>query len=306
MGTSGSCTQRGLSVCQLSAALIGSRSFESYQQPRALPPIAPSRECLWPRAQVYHHTRAMDSADVARSIRKRAAEVRRMGIYIGFWEWTVWSFLKDVLVLMLFGTEVVDVRRVFGPPAAAPTRGTHRVAAVQCEGGSYKSAVMRGRGHGPVCNHFLVGAARPGGVDSGVADAPVPAQGRSAVRAAMRVGWVLRETTRAGDCGIDVMAYHSRLVRVPSSWKTIRNQLADFMLDVVDTPAWQDAFVACQDGAIMNATGKTVLVRGRNPVLRSPFPLHPLPSSPLPPHLFFSRILKASPNPAKPAAKFTL
>ena len=107
------------------------------------------------------------SGDVARSIRRRAKHVLNMGEHVGFWEWVVWSFLKDVAVLMLFGSEVVDVRVVFGPAAGAPTRGIHRVAAVMlAANGSYRSAVAPdNRGHVPVINHFLVGTTKRGVVD---------------------------------------------------------------------------------------------------------------------------------------------
>ena len=100
------------------------------------------------------------SGDVVRSIRRRAKHVLTMGEHVGFWEWVVWSFLKDVAVLMLFGSDVVDVRRVFGPAAGAPTNGVHRVAAVLLlADGSYLSAVAPdNRGHVPVINHFVVGA----------------------------------------------------------------------------------------------------------------------------------------------------
>ena len=85
-----------------------------------------------------------------------------MGEHVGFWEWVVWSFLKDVQILMLFGSVIVDVRLVFGPAAVAPMHGVHRVAAVMLlSDGSYQSAVAPGnRGHVPVVNHFLVGTTR--------------------------------------------------------------------------------------------------------------------------------------------------
>ena len=98
-----------------------------------------------------------------------------MGENVGFWEWVVWSFLKDVSVLMLFGSDVVDVRVVFGPAAVAPTHGVHRVAAVLLlSDGSYRSAVAPdNRGHVPVINHFLVGTTRRSVVEV-VATGPPP------------------------------------------------------------------------------------------------------------------------------------
>ena len=43
------------------------------------------------------------------------------------------------------------------------------------------------------------------------------------------------------------MAYHTGLVRIPSTWKTIRGELAQFMLDVQNKNEWQEACAACQD-----------------------------------------------------------
>ena len=96
---------------------------------------------------------------------------------MGFWEWVVWSFLKDVQVLMLLGSVIVDVRVVFGPAAVAPTHGVHRVAAVMLlSDGSYRSAVApANRGHVPVVNHFLVGTTRRNVVEV-VATGPPPIQ----------------------------------------------------------------------------------------------------------------------------------
>ena len=115
------------------------------------------------------------SGHVARSIRRRAKQVLQMGENVGFWKWVVWSFLKDVLVLMLFGSDVVDVRRVFGPVAVAPTHGVHRVAAVLLlADGSYRSAVAPdNRGHVPNINHIVVGATSRKFVED-VATAPPP------------------------------------------------------------------------------------------------------------------------------------
>ena len=107
------------------------------------------------------------------------------------------------------------------PPAEHPSGGIHRVAAVRCSGDGYRSsAVNPNRGHVPSSNHFLVGTSTNAVVDVSEATglSEIGAE-RSAVRAAMRVGWVLKHTTRAGDCGIDVMAYHARRARVSSTWK---------------------------------------------------------------------------------------
>ena len=172
-----------------------------------------------------------------------------MGEDVGFWEWVVWSFMRDVSVPFLFGSEVVDVRVVFGPASVAPTRGIHRVAAVMlAANGSYRSAVAPdNRGHVPVVNHFLVGTTKRGVVDVVATGPPAIHRERCAGRSAMKVGWVLKHTQKLGDCGIDVMAYHAGLVRIPSTWQAIRRDLSKFMLVKLNKKEWQDSFVCCQD-----------------------------------------------------------
>jgi hypothetical protein len=48
------------------------------------------------------------------AISVRAAVVRRPGQHIGFFELVVWSWLRRVRVMMLYGRNIVDVRAWFG------------------------------------------------------------------------------------------------------------------------------------------------------------------------------------------------
>ena len=69
--------------------------------------------------------------------------------------------MKGVSVHMLFGSTIINLRTVFGPPVTEPHHRTHRVVAVRIAGGNaYHSAVAPGAsGHVPVCNHFVIGVA---------------------------------------------------------------------------------------------------------------------------------------------------
>lgn len=60
-------------------------------------------------------------------ILERAAEVRRMGCYVGFWEFVCWGELTQSRVLILFGENLVDVREQFAPdlPALPATCPVH-------------------------------------------------------------------------------------------------------------------------------------------------------------------------------------
>jgi len=189
----------------------------------------------------------MASLQIAARIRARAAEVSEFNVWIGFFEWVCWSFLKDKKVLMLFGPDVYDIRSIFGPAAPAARKSTVRVAAVQSVGGTPHSAMVTKDAYWPKINHYLIGVQNKGVTDL-VAPAKhhAPRDTRCAVRAAALAGWTLKHTNATGDCGIDVMAYHEGMVRIPSSFQTIRRELAAFMVSVANEADWQDCYMACQ------------------------------------------------------------
>ena len=67
-------------------------------------------------------------------IRQRAAEVRCMGSHIGFYEFLAWSEMQQVQVHLLFGENVVNVRRLFSPYSPMlETKPIHRIAAVRLD-----------------------------------------------------------------------------------------------------------------------------------------------------------------------------
>ena len=49
------------------------------------------------------------------AIRERAAVVRRLGQYIGMFEWVCWSEYMQANVYLLVGSQLVDVRGLFAP-----------------------------------------------------------------------------------------------------------------------------------------------------------------------------------------------
>ncbi len=76
----------------------------------------------------------------------------------------------------------------------------------------------------------------------------------------MKVGWVLKHIQKLGDCGIDAMAYHSGLVRIPSTRQAIRRGLSKFTLDNMNKKEWQESFVCCQDVHGSNRNHKPSMV----------------------------------------------
>jgi hypothetical protein len=179
-------------------------------------------------------------------IRKRAKRLRRVGEFIGLFDWVVWGVQHQVNVLMLFGSNVVDIKEWFAPGMPQRFLSCLRVAAVRAVGGRWLSAV----GPGPNVNHFVLGVACIRGKDRPVPDAR-PDQ--MAVKAAMRAGWILRPTNSTGDCGIDAMSHHFSQPREAATWLAIRNHIADHMVRIADDPAWHAVYYACQERQIADA-----------------------------------------------------
>jgi len=229
------------------------------------------------------------SASLAAAIAKRAAAVRRMGTYIGFWEWLMYSAMRGRPVELLFGSFVAHLHDFFPPPTPPPMGRSVRVAAVRltdkgealAETIPYpigKKASASAGGALPRVNHYLIGkkasasagdagdhvpemAGGHGPKTSGghgpqsLGGPKPPKRKQCAVRAASLAGWRLLQTQACGDCGIDVMAYHDGHVRVPSSWRKIREELANFMTGVKDDVGWQCLYKACQEAEPSSSTG---------------------------------------------------
>jgi len=224
---------------------------------------------VWLRAS-FRWTSPMASAAVAAAIAKQAADVRRMGAYVGFWEWLIYSAMRDRPVLMLFGSNIVHLHDFLPPPTPPPTGRSVRVAAVRLtDKGKILAETLPGTGGcNPKVDHYVIGkTSRPAGDSGGHVPEPTGGHGpetsgghgpetsgghgpvktsNCAVRAALRAGWLLHKTQACGDCGIDVMAYHDRRLRVPASWRKIREELSVFMTVVKDDVGWQKCFAACQ------------------------------------------------------------
>ena len=165
-----------------------------------------------------------------------------MGEYIGFFEFLLWASIRDVDVLLLMGSNIINVRGLFGMEGVPnPDRPIHRIAAVNTKNGVWYS--VEGRTNEVTVNHYVIGI-----LCDGVVSAPRrPTVGKAmAIRAAMSVGWTLKATNTTGDCGIDAMAHHSGAVRNRAVFQNIRDELSAALLERCEQPAWQDAFVACQ------------------------------------------------------------
>jgi len=175
---------------------------------------------------------------MADAIAARAVAVRRPGEFIGFFEWAVWSELRQASVLMLLGTNVVRLRDLLGLAALPSGRPVHYVVAVRGGGKAWRAVRDVRR-----ASHFLIGVAAAAiKVGEGGVRQSDP---QSAKAAAFKVGWRLLETNATGDCGPDCMAYWGGFPRNPRGWTEIRGTMADFMVERQADPAWIALYSMC-------------------------------------------------------------
>ena len=155
----------------------------------------------------------------------------------------MWASIRHVDVLLLMGSNIINVRGLFGMEGVPnPDRPIHRIAAVNTKNGVWYS--VEGRSNEVTVNHYVIGIL----CDGVVSALRRPTVGKAmAIRAAMSVGWTLKATNTTGDCGIDAMAHHSGAVRNRAVFQNIRDELSAALLERCEQPAWQDAFVACRE-----------------------------------------------------------
>ena len=170
--------------------------------------------------------------------------MRLMGMYLGIFDWLCFQAVKRVRVLILFGSEVVDIWKIFGlelPPISFDR--THHVAAVRLRGGSLR--VPDGLGAG--INHFVIGVpAKNHAFGPSCGDAGQPSCAR---KAGLRAGWLLKDTVANGDCAADCMCHMLGLPRNAASWRTMRNDVADYMASVAADERWHNAFRGCGEAS---------------------------------------------------------
>jgi hypothetical protein len=189
--------------------------------------------------------------DLGTAIGRRAHEVSRLGEFIGFFEWLVWGHLRKATVLIQMGENVVHLQDVFGGALPAFEPGAiHRVAAVRTSRDGWLSADVPGISGSFDCNHFVIASpieGRPDPLLQTVLTKQKAEFRRTAREEALLAGWSLKATDASGDCGIDAMSYHAGETRCSPTWRCIRKELSQFMIEVQSCQHWQDAFVCCQE-----------------------------------------------------------
>ena len=198
---------------------------------------------------------AMSAEEIAAQIRGRAAEVQADRQYLGFFEWLHFAALSGTRRFMVFGSALLDLESVFAPGVhsllalAAPS--PEEIGPVACAGATLEAHYdAEGRFH---ASHFVLGvpvageecarahaafAERSGSVIS----AP-----RSLHTAALSAGYGCILTVADGDCGPDTMCMLKGWGRSLTNRRSIRAALAEALRDCAEDPAWQSAWVACQE-----------------------------------------------------------
>ena len=186
---------------------------------------------------------------VAAAMRIRANEVEQRGMYIGFFEWLVFSVQCRVDVLILFGRNIVNVAETFAARIPRRIEGVGRVAAVRIgDHGRWLSAISPGGDWRPDANHFVIGVAgKTTSSETALGPLASVVPSASARREAMKAHWVLLPTDSSGDCGLDCMSHILGQLRARENWDAIRGRLAGFIRRVADDEMWQDAFRCCQE-----------------------------------------------------------
>ena len=208
---------------------------------------------------------------LAAQMRKRAAAVRRDGVYVGFFEWLLFARLSSMRVHALFGRSVVDLISWFAPKLPELTALTCHplgfVAVVVAGADPMLEAHYDAAGR-PYMSHFVLGvplgcadkaeaAASPSASAStgppfgtaaasasGVAAARAP---RCAHAPALEAGFALRATAADGNCGPHTMTLLQGLAGTAGQRQAMRYELGRHMEEVADDPHWQYAWRACQE-----------------------------------------------------------
>ena len=182
-------------------------------------------------------------ATVSEQILDRAASIRKLGEWIGTFEFLVFSELKRYQVYLYVGAGRTNVREVFAPglgPLPEPLGECH-VIGCKLTGDGFGLGLPEMIGGSPSFNHWAIGVPMTGTLSgvSHVKDVHL----FKVVMASM--GLAVVETQALGDCGVDVLTHALALTRCAATYRKLRSELADFMAHCAGSPAWHDAWLAC-------------------------------------------------------------
>ena len=182
---------------------------------------------------------------------QRANTVRAMGAYVGTFDFIVLSEIMHRKVIMHLGEGATDLRDVFAPGLGALGQSESAVHVIGTLMGPHGALLVPvSIGGMPVMNHWVVGVP--------ILGVSLPMLGDSAllVNLMLKRGLSVRKTQAMGDCGIDAWAHALGLPRTASRFKSMRADMATFMVGKAHDELWQNIFRVCQESAVPAPAGK--------------------------------------------------
>ena len=192
--------------------------------------------------------------DIVLQIRARAEIAGIDYDWIGFYEWLIWSSLRQRTVHLVLNDNVVNINAVFGPlvsPFLATCSDPAYVAGVQMVAGGHlqSSGCVNGR---PVINHFVVAIPLSAGdrhtfETQEVLGSGTSWNGQSAFASARRAGFGLLCTVADGNCGTESMLFLEGTDSSPVALTNLRSELKAEMLRTAIDARWQEVFHVTQE-----------------------------------------------------------
>ena len=182
---------------------------------------------------------------------QRANTVRAPGAYVGTFDFIVLSEIMHRKVIMHLGEGATDLRDVFAPGLGALGQSESAVHVIGTLMGPHGALLVPALAGGmPVMNHWVVGVP--------ILGVSLPMLGDSALldNLMLKRGLSVRKTQAMGDCGIDAWAHALGLPRTASRFKSLRADMATFMVGKAHDELWQNIFRVCQESAVPAPAGK--------------------------------------------------
>ena len=174
-------------------------------------------------------------AAIPLAIKGRAAAIQANGVYLGFFDWLAFCGACKIRVVMLFGSNCIDLVATFAPGIAelqalpADSRGLVVVVTAMA-GPELLEAHYNARGR-PCMNHFVLGVPIAGSVPPPPSTIPQDRRGapRAAILASRAAGFELKLTESCGNCALDTACMLLGRDRTAAEWKRLRLQVSRFM-----------------------------------------------------------------------------
>ena len=228
------------------------------------PPIPPPQQP--PPVTAPRPDPALAGQHVALAMRKYAAQISKTGRLVGIFPFLVWSILRRLRVQVLCGRGRIDPVTEFAPWAMDLLREPATPLIViwsrvfRCWVNGAESIVVRALDEEAALsagNHWVAGLYTRGVDRACAAYQHPPCNGRLCAGGASRhclgpvraaaaaLNITVVPTVAQGDCAFDAMAFWAGGARDLGTWKRLRQELAQAVMDHATDANWQAAFQSC-------------------------------------------------------------